>query len=153
RGTGLPPKTGPQPPPRPCCSSWARSASWCTRTRPFPSSPPWPRCAARAPRRPLWAGLAFGAALGAALASSSWVSAAALYLAVLIAHLACPAWRTRSAAPFLGVAALVALGLGALWPLALALRAPEVYADWLAGTWQSHDSFGASLRYFLDAGG
>jgi 4-amino-4-deoxy-L-arabinose transferase-like glycosyltransferase len=98
---------------------------------------------ARAQRRPLWAGLAFGAALGAALASSSWVSAAALYLAVLIAHLACPAWRTRSAAPFLGVAALVALGLGALWPLAL----------WLAGTWQSHDSFGASLRYFLDAGG
>jgi 4-amino-4-deoxy-L-arabinose transferase-like glycosyltransferase len=108
---------------------------------------------ARVSTRPLPAGIAFGAALGAGLLSSSWVSPAALYLAVLIAHFVYPPWRTRRALPFLGAAALVALLLGGLWPLALAMRSPEHFAQWWAVTSQPQGSFGASLRYFINTGG
>jgi 4-amino-4-deoxy-L-arabinose transferase-like glycosyltransferase len=105
--------------------------------------------AARA--RPLVAGIAFGAALGAGLASSSWVGPAALYMAVLAAHLVHPPWRTRRAVPFLLTAALVALPIGAFWPLALAARSPVLLAQWWAASTQG--SFGASLRYFVDNAG
>jgi 4-amino-4-deoxy-L-arabinose transferase-like glycosyltransferase len=108
---------------------------------------------ALAGRRPLWTGIAFGAALGAGLLSSSWVSPAALYVAVLIAHLVYPAWRTRRAAAFLAAAALVALALGGLWPVALALRSPELLAQWWTASSQAAGSFGPSLRYFVNAAG
>jgi 4-amino-4-deoxy-L-arabinose transferase-like glycosyltransferase len=104
--------------------------------------------------RRLRAGIVFGAALGAGLASSSWVSPAALFVAVLAAHFVHAPWRTRRAVPFLAAAALVAVVLGGLWPLALALRSPELFAQWWAGAWQPQGStFGASLRYFINAGG
>jgi 4-amino-4-deoxy-L-arabinose transferase-like glycosyltransferase len=105
--------------------------------------------AARA--RPLVAGIAFGAALGAGLASSSWVAPVALYMAVLAAHLVHPAWRTRRAVPFLLTAALIALPIGAFWPLALAARSPVLLAQWWAASTQG--SFGASLRYLVDNAG
>jgi 4-amino-4-deoxy-L-arabinose transferase-like glycosyltransferase len=101
--------------------------------------------------RPFLAGLAFGAALGAGFASSSWVSSAALFIAVLAAHFVHRPWRTRRAVPFLVTAAVVSLLIGAFWPLALAARSPELLAQWWALTTQG--SFGASLRYFLNAAG
>jgi 4-amino-4-deoxy-L-arabinose transferase-like glycosyltransferase len=101
--------------------------------------------------RPFLAGLAFGAALGAGFASSSWVSSAALLLAVLAAHFVHPPWRTRRAVPFLVTAAAVSLLIGAFWPLALAARSAELPAQWWAATTQG--SFGASLRYLLNAAG
>src|SRR5262249_49096991 len=51
--------------------------------------------------RPFAAGLAFGVALGAGAASSSWVAPAALYLAVVAAHFMHAPWRTRRALVFL----------------------------------------------------
>jgi 4-amino-4-deoxy-L-arabinose transferase-like glycosyltransferase len=103
--------------------------------------------------RPASAGAAFGAALGAGLLSSSWIGPAALYGAVLIAHFACPAWRTPRAPLFLGLAAVVALALGALWPGALAARSPELLAQWRELAFEPQESFGASLRYLVNATG
>ncbi len=108
---------------------------------------------ARSTTHPAGAGMAFGAALGAALLSSSWVAGVALYIAVFVAHFACPAWRTRSAVLFLAVSALIAVVIAALWPFALARRSPELFAQWWVATSQPHGSFAASLRYFLNTGG
>ncbi len=49
----------------------------------------------RAATRPLATGALFGAALGLAFLSSTWIAPAALGLAVVAAHLACPEWRGR----------------------------------------------------------
>lgn len=108
---------------------------------------------AAAQTRPIAAGLAFGAALGAALASSSWVAPAALYLAVVTAHFVHAPWRTRPALLFLGVATVVALATGALWPAALAGRAPEAFAQWWGLNVRPQTGIGAALRYFFNAGG
>ena len=108
---------------------------------------------AGAATRPLAAGIAFGATLGAGLASSSWVAPAALYVAVLLAHCVHPPWRTRRAPLFLGAAAVVALAAGALWPAALALRSPELFAQWWGAASQTEGRFAASLRYFVNTGG
>jgi 4-amino-4-deoxy-L-arabinose transferase-like glycosyltransferase len=101
--------------------------------------------------RPFLAGLGFGAALGAGLASSSWVSSAAFFIAVLVAHFVHPQWRTRRAVPFLVTAAAVSLLIGALWPLALAARSPELVAQWWGAATQG--GFGASLRYLVNNAG
>jgi len=104
-------------------------------------------------RHPLGAGVAFGAALGAGLASSCWVASAALYAAVLAAHFVHAPWRTRGAVLFLGVAAVVALAAGALWPIALATRSPETFAQWWSLTALPQGRFAASLRYLVNTGG
>src|SRR4030095_5885903 len=80
-----------------------------------------------------------------------WVAPVALYMAVLAAHLVHPPWRTRRAVPFLLTAALIALPIGAFWPLALAARSPVLLAQWWAASTQG--SFGASLRYLVDNAG
>jgi 4-amino-4-deoxy-L-arabinose transferase-like glycosyltransferase len=103
-----------------------------------------------AQKHPIAAGLAFGAALGAGIASSSWVTPAALYLAVVAAHFVHAPWRTRQALLFLGAATVVALALGALWPAALFRRAPEAFAQWWALNVRPQANIGASLRYFLN---
>ena len=46
-----------------------------------------------APRRPLLAGFAFGAALGVAALASGWIAPLALAIAVIAGRFACPAWR------------------------------------------------------------
>ena len=105
-----------------------------------------------AARRPLAAGLAFGAALGLAALSASWVAPAALLFAVAAAHVACPQWRTRAAAGFLGVAVVVAALIAASWPLALAARAPQAFIEWRHLGLRLQDHPLASLRYFLVTG-
>jgi len=60
-----------------------------------------------AARRPVPAGLAFGAALGLAFLSGTWIAPAALGVTVLIAHAACPEWRTPRAVIFLLLATMV----------------------------------------------
>jgi 4-amino-4-deoxy-L-arabinose transferase-like glycosyltransferase len=105
---------------------------------------------AAAQTRPVPAGLAFGAALGAGAASSSWVTPAALYLAVVAAHFVHPPWRTRRALLFLGLATVVAIAIGTMWPAALFRRAPEAFAQWWALNVRPQAHIGASLRYFLN---
>jgi 4-amino-4-deoxy-L-arabinose transferase-like glycosyltransferase len=102
-----------------------------------------------AARRPLAAGAAFGAALGAAFLSTGFVVPLALAAAVLLAHLACDEWRTRRGAAFLAVAAPVALAIGASWPLALWLRSPALFGEWWGQTARLHGSFLHNLGYYV----
>jgi hypothetical protein len=51
---------------------------------------------------------------------------------------------------FLVAGGLVALVLGALWPLALARRSPELFAQWWTLVSAPQASVGASLRYFVN---
>jgi hypothetical protein len=103
-------------------------------------------------RRPLPAGALFGAALGFAALSAVWVAPAALLLAVIVAHIACPEWRTRGAPVFLAVALAVGALIAASWPLVLAWRAPQAYTLWRHVAWQPLGDPFANLRYFLVTG-
>jgi len=83
-------------------------------------------------RRPVAGGAVLG--LGAAIAFLSrgfmgpvWLTLTALLLPVLL-----EAWRTRGYALTITIALVVAIPLGAVWPLALAARAPEHLAAWWA---------------------
>jgi 4-amino-4-deoxy-L-arabinose transferase-like glycosyltransferase len=99
--------------------------------------------------RPLVAGGAFGAALGLAFLSATWIAPVSLAVAVLLAHLACAEWRTRRGAVFVGVALVAAVVVAASWPLALALRAPEAFADWRAILFTREAPPVVNLRHFV----
>jgi 4-amino-4-deoxy-L-arabinose transferase-like glycosyltransferase len=103
---------------------------------------------ARAARRPLKAGIAFGVALGIAFLSTGPLVPAALAATALIAHLACDELRTRRALLFLVPAAVVALLVAGSWPLALWLRAPDFAAAWWASATRPQGELAANLRYF-----
>jgi 4-amino-4-deoxy-L-arabinose transferase-like glycosyltransferase len=100
-------------------------------------------------RRPVPAGFIFGAALGFAFLSATWVAPAAIAVAVLVAHLVCPEWRTRAGVVFLACALAPALAIAASWPLALYLRSPELFAAWTNLAFSPYGEAGANLRYFL----
>ena len=106
----------------------------------------------QAQRRPLPAGLLFGVALGCAALSAVWIGAASLLAAVLLAHLVCAEWRTRSGMVFIGSSLVVFLVLASSWPLLLAWRAPEAFALWRVAAWQPIGEPLANLRYFLSTG-
>jgi 4-amino-4-deoxy-L-arabinose transferase-like glycosyltransferase len=101
-----------------------------------------------ATRRPLAAGAAFGATLGLAALAATWTAPAALLVAVVAAHAACPQWRTRSALVFLPVSLVIASLIAASWPLALAWRAPDMLELWWADARPGRDVIG-SLGFFL----
>ena len=105
-----------------------------------------------ATRRPVAAGVLFGAALGFAFLSSSWLAPAALGLAVLAAHFVCDEWRTRRALPFLAIAFLIAAIISVSWPAALYLRSPELFAAWWRIAIEPHGAMLANLKYFLVTG-
>jgi 4-amino-4-deoxy-L-arabinose transferase-like glycosyltransferase len=102
-----------------------------------------------AQRRPLAAGVLFGAALGFALLSATWVAPLGLALAVGAAHLACGEWRNRRGAAFLAAALPIALLLGVSWPLLLGAKSPPLFVDWWIAVSQTRGEPGANLRYFL----
>jgi len=109
-------------------------------------------CCALAERRPLVAGGGFGVSLGIAFLSAGPVAPAALLLAVLAAHAACAPLRTRRALPFIGAAVVAGVIVSASWPLALALRAPELAAQWWSSASQPRGALLANLRYFVVTG-
>jgi 4-amino-4-deoxy-L-arabinose transferase-like glycosyltransferase len=100
-------------------------------------------------RRPLAAGTLFGAAIGFALLSSTWIAPAALGIAVIAAHGACAEWRTRNGFAFLGTSFLVTALVASSWPIALYLRSPELFFQWWKIAMQPYATPGANLRYFL----
>ncbi len=95
------------------------------------------------------AGLAFGASLGVAFLSTGPVVPSVLMATALLAHLACDEWRSARALRFLAPAAGAFLVLAVSWPLALALRAPELAQSWWAGATHARGGFGENLRYYL----
>lgn len=105
-----------------------------------------------ATRRPVAAGVLFGAALGFGILSSSWIPPAALGAAVIAAHFACGEWRTRKALPFLLPAILVAVIISASWPAALYLRSGDLFNAWWKISMQPHGAALANLKYFLVTG-
>jgi 4-amino-4-deoxy-L-arabinose transferase-like glycosyltransferase len=102
--------------------------------------------------RPLAAGAAFGAALGAAFLSGTWIGPLALFAAATAAHVACPAWRTRATAGFFAATLACAAALALSWPLALAIRAPEALIDWWAFLRYAHGSPGENARHLVANG-
>ena len=105
-----------------------------------------------ASRCPVLAGAAFGAALGLAALASSWIAPLALAAAVLAARFACPAWRTPAISAFLLVSLPLALLIGASWPLALAMRAPEAFSEWRALAFPGYLRPGNGVRFYLVTG-
>jgi 4-amino-4-deoxy-L-arabinose transferase-like glycosyltransferase len=103
--------------------------------------------------RPLAAGALFGAGLGLAFLSASWIGPLGLGLAVAAAHLACKPWRNRNGLRFSLSFALVAAILASAWPLALYLRSPELFTYWWLLASVPQGGFGANLRYFLVTAG
>jgi 4-amino-4-deoxy-L-arabinose transferase-like glycosyltransferase len=106
----------------------------------------------RAHERPWLYGAAFGAALGLAALAGSWIVPAALAIAVVAAHAACPPWRKARALPFLLAAALVALLVAGSWPLVLGQRAPDLLAAWWSTATHARGAWSQNLRYFLVTG-
>jgi 4-amino-4-deoxy-L-arabinose transferase-like glycosyltransferase len=105
-----------------------------------------------ATRRPALAGLAFGAALGLAGLASGWIAPLSFALAVIAARFACPAWRMPAANLFLLIALPLALAIAASWPIALALRAPEAFAEWRALAFPAYLRPVQGLRFYLVTG-
>jgi 4-amino-4-deoxy-L-arabinose transferase-like glycosyltransferase len=98
--------------------------------------------------RPAVRGIGFGASLGAAFLASGPVAPAGLLLAALMAPLACRPLR-RGAVPFLAAATLAAAIVSATWPVALALRAPELAAAWGSSVLEPRGAPASNLRYYL----
>jgi 4-amino-4-deoxy-L-arabinose transferase-like glycosyltransferase len=102
-----------------------------------------------AARRPIAAGIAFGAALGLAFLSGTWVAPAALGVAVLIGHVACPEWRAPRGVVFLFIALIVGAAVAASWPLVLAARAPDAYHEWRIILAEREGTVGENFRHFF----
>ena len=99
--------------------------------------------------RPLAAGALFGAALGCAFLSSTWIAPASLAIAVLVAHLACREWRTTKGLLFGIIFLTIFVAISATWPLALRQRSPELFAAWWQLASQPQGAAAANLRYYL----
>lgn len=106
----------------------------------------------RAVLNPVRAGTAFGAGLGVAALSATWMAPAALALAVIAAVLACDDWRTRKGLLFIVWAMAVFVLLAASWPSALAARSSELFSTWKALALETEGSFWGNLRYFVSTG-
>jgi len=99
--------------------------------------------------KPRRAGLAFGVALGLAFLSATWIAPVALALAVVAAHFGCPEWRMRRKASFLLPALAATVVIGAIWPLALRLRSPELFDAWRTIMFTREGTIGGNLRHFI----
>ena len=104
---------------------------------------------AYADKRPLPAGAVFGLALGLAFLSAAWMTPAALAVAVIVAHLACPQWRTKGGGAFLAIALVVAIVVALPWPLLLARRSADAFVAWSSIWMQRQGPVSENLRHFF----
>jgi 4-amino-4-deoxy-L-arabinose transferase-like glycosyltransferase len=100
-------------------------------------------------KRPIRAGLAFGASLGVAFLSTGPLMPAVIGTSALLAHLACDEWRNARALRFLPAAAAAFVLIAGSWPLMLALRAPEIAQSWWFAASHPRGEFWPNLRYYL----
>lgn len=82
-------------------------------------------------RRPLAGGAALGAGMGVAFLGNGFLPLALLVVLAAVLPLAAPAWRHRGYGATVAVAVACAAPLLALWPAALALKAPSLLALWV----------------------
>jgi len=94
-------------------------------------------------------GVAFGASLGVAFLSTGPIVPAVLGASALLAHLACAEWRDARALRFLAAAAAAFALIAGAWPLALALRAPELAQSWWLDATRARGDFLPNLRYYF----
>jgi 4-amino-4-deoxy-L-arabinose transferase-like glycosyltransferase len=83
-------------------------------------------------RRPILGGTVVGLGVAFAFLSRGTLGPLWLGLTALALPLAFPTWRTRAYAVTLGTALAVALPLASVWPVALAMRAPDHLQAWWA---------------------
>jgi 4-amino-4-deoxy-L-arabinose transferase-like glycosyltransferase len=81
--------------------------------------------------RPIAGGVWLGLGVGTGFLSKGLLAPSVFGLSSLLLPVLYPSWRTRRYALCLGVAALSALPLLAIWPLALYSRSPELFREWL----------------------
>jgi 4-amino-4-deoxy-L-arabinose transferase-like glycosyltransferase len=106
----------------------------------------------RAHEQPLAMGAGFGAALGVAFLALGPATPGALLAAVLAAHALCARWRTARALPFLLAALAAGTLLATSWPLALALRSPDLLEAWWSLATHARGDALENLRYFAVTG-
>jgi 4-amino-4-deoxy-L-arabinose transferase-like glycosyltransferase len=78
-------------------------------------------------------GLWLGTGIGIVFLSQGILEASVVALIALTLPLVSSAWRTRSYAIALGIAAIAALPWIAVWPLLLHTHSPELFREWLHG--------------------
>ncbi len=83
-------------------------------------------------RRPVGGGAMLGLGVAIAFLSRGFLGPLWIGLTALALPAAFPIWRTRGYASTLAVAIVIAVALGAAWPLALLARAPEHLQAWWA---------------------
>ncbi|MGQ0544533.1 MAG: hypothetical protein ACT4P3_04265 [Betaproteobacteria bacterium] len=103
-------------------------------------------------RRPVSAGIVYGAGLGLAFLAASWVPPAALALATLAGGFVAPQWHQRRGGAFLAIALVVFLVVAMSWPLLLALNSPHAFLEWQTLAFRAEGSLPAKLRYLLATG-
>jgi 4-amino-4-deoxy-L-arabinose transferase-like glycosyltransferase len=99
--------------------------------------------------RPAKTGAAFGAALGIAFLSNGFVVPLVLGASALAAHIACDEWRTPRAPRYLGAALAAFSVVAGPWPIALALRSPELAQAWWHDATLARGEFLVNLLYYL----
>jgi 4-amino-4-deoxy-L-arabinose transferase-like glycosyltransferase len=81
--------------------------------------------------RPIAGGIWLGLGVGVGFLSKGLLAPGIFGLASLLLPVLFPSWRTRKYALCLGVALLAALPLLTVWPIALYLRSPGLFREWL----------------------
>ena len=99
--------------------------------------------------RPIAAGAEYGAALGVASLSASWIVPVGMAIAVIAAVFVAEEWRTRNGATFLAVSLVNGLTIGIAWPLALAARSGELFAQWWTIVSRREGTVSTNLRHFF----
>src|SRR3954471_9634032 len=99
--------------------------------------------------RPIATGVAFGITLGVAALSASWITPVGMAIAVIAAHFVAPEWRTRSGVVFLILALTIGVLIAAAWPIALAVRSGDLFAQWWTIVSRREGMLGTNLRHFF----
>jgi 4-amino-4-deoxy-L-arabinose transferase-like glycosyltransferase len=106
-----------------------------------------------AAERPIAAGVVFGITLGVAALSASLIVPIGMAIAVVAAHFVAPEWRTRRGAVFLALSLVIGLAIACAWPIALAVRSQDLFAQWWAIVSHREGTPGANLRHFFSTAG
>ncbi len=84
-----------------------------------------------APARPALGGAVLGTGVGVAFMAKGLLAPGQLGLAAVLLPVLSPSWRTRSFARTAGAAAVAALPWLVVWPVAVYLRSPALFREWL----------------------